>query len=46
MQQLPTLTRPPRSQRSRRLWISRRQGAADPRHPIDRRTPSGRLLAY
>jgi hypothetical protein len=46
MRQLPTPTRPPRTQRSRRLRMPWRQRGRRPATPIDRRTPSGRLLAY
>jgi hypothetical protein len=46
MQPLPTPTRPPRTQRSPRFRMARRQRRRRSSAPIDRRTPSGRLLAY
>ena len=45
MQPLLTPTRPLRTQRSRRLRTPRPQRGRRPTTPIDRRTPSGRLLA-
>ena len=46
MRQLPRPTRPSRTQRSQRSQMSRRQRGRRPATPIDRRTPSGRPLAY
>jgi hypothetical protein len=46
MQLLPTPTHPLGTQPSQRLRAPRPQRGRRPTTPIDRRTPSGRLLAY
>jgi hypothetical protein len=47
MHPVPTPTRRPRTQPAQRLRVTRqRQRGRRPTMPIDRRTPSGRLLAY
>ena len=46
MQPVPGPRRPPRTGRRQRLRVTRRQHGRRSTLPIDRRTPSGRLLAY
>jgi hypothetical protein len=46
MQQVAVPERERRTPRRRQLQVTRRRHRRGPRSPIDRRTPSGRLLPY